>query len=198
MKEHPLMGYALSFMAGAYFALIFRVSSVFLVALLAAFIIFTLLFIWNQKRPWVFMLFIFALIGYLLCAKSIPDWYFENYITPEECQITGTVESVKSTGYSYEYVLTDVQLSYNEIESKIKITNVTDRDYIEEGYKIRLKAVLERPAAAQQSGMFAENRYYMTRITSYNVCYTKLLRLHHECSAAQLHCRFHPLLPFQT
>ncbi len=167
MKEHPLMGYALSFMAGAYFALIFRVSSVFLVALLAAFIIFTLLFIWNQKRPWVFMLFIFALIGYLLCAKSIPDWYFENYIPPEECQITGTVESVKSTGYSYEYVLTDVQLSYNEIESKIKITNVTDRDYIEEGYKIRLKAVLERPAAAQQSGMFAENRYYMTKNIQY-------------------------------
>ena len=167
MKEHPIMGYALSFMAGAYLALSVKIPLLYILIFLAVFIICKFIFICRQRRPWIFMLFVFAASGYLLCLNSIPQWYFQSSVPPGECRISGTVESVKSTGYSYEYVLYDVLIDGEETNSKIKISNITDRDYIEEGYRIILKAVPEKPAVAQQSGMFAQDRYYMTKNIQY-------------------------------
>ena len=171
MKEHPVMGYALSFMAGAFAALAFRIPAIYFFIIAAIAAVFIVFLIYLKKRPWVFMIIVFLSAGYFLCQWSIPDWYFEGYVPPEECRIAGTVESVESTGYSYEYVLTDVQIEGEDIDSKIEINNITDNDYISEGYRIELYAVLERPAAALKSGMFAKNRYYMTK----NIQYTAVI-----------------------
>ncbi|MBN2879755.1 MAG: ComEC/Rec2 family competence protein [Clostridia bacterium] len=169
MKEHPLMGYALSFMMGAYLAISIAIPVLYVIILAAASFFTIVYLVLNKKKSKYVFLLLFLALGYILCFKSIPEWYNTDYIPPDECRITGRVESVKVTGYSYEYIISDVITDNNHIESKIKISNITDRDYIKEGDIIALKAVLEKPAAAQQSGMYSEKRYLMTKGIQY-VC----------------------------
>ena len=167
MKEHPLLGYALSFMMGAYLALVVNIPLFLCIIILLISACFVTVLTIKMKSTRFFVLCMFIAIGYLLCNHSIPKWYNKDYVPPEECQITGTVESVKYTGYSYEYILRDVSLGREVISPKVKISNIADNNYVDTGEIIRLRATLEKPAAAQQQGMFSEARYYMTKGIQY-------------------------------
>lgn len=167
MKEHPLMGYALLFMVGAYLSLNVSIPMIVWDALLVISIISIFAMTIFKRRSWMFVLIVFLSLGYISGINHIPSWYNEYYAPPADAQITGKVEDVKATGYSYEYILSDVSINHYEIDSKIKISNITDRDYIDAGNVVYLYADLEKPAEAQQNGMFSERRYYMTKDIQY-------------------------------
>ncbi len=167
MNEHPLIGYALSFMIGAYAAIVFSIPFIFLISMFVIAVIFSAIFIINQKKSWQFILLIFLCGGYIMSLLHLPDWYKDDYVPPEECYIAGTVESVNVTYYSSEYILKDVTIGTQKIISKILVRNITNYSWVKAGNRIRLKAVLEKPAAAQIDGMYSELRYYMTKNIQY-------------------------------
>lgn len=167
MKEHPLLGYALSFMIGAYIALSNTVPRLYCFAALGVLTLCVLVLTILRKKSWFVFVFIFLISGYLLSDGDIPKWYKQDYIPPEECRIVGTVESLENTDYSREYVLSNVSIGMDEIESKVKIKNITQSNYVQVGDTIKLKVVLEKPAVAQMNGMFSEARYYMTKDIQY-------------------------------
>gem|GEM_PF-4441256 len=167
MKEHPLLGYALCFMIGAYSAIMIDFPVVFAVIVLVISALFTIGFTIFRKKSWVFLLFVFISLGYILSNASIPKWYNEDYVPPEKCQIIGTVETVRDKGYASEYVLSDVSFGTKKIESKIIVKNISERNKIVPGQRIRFYATLEKPATAQQTGMFSEKMYYMTKGIQY-------------------------------
>lgn len=167
MKEHPLLGYALSFMLGAFLAIEMNIPNIIFIVLLAASFISAVVFVMMQRKSWHFFLLIFLSAGYLLCDKSMPSWYDSGYVPPEKSQIIGYVESVEDKGYASEYVLMDVSIGNEKIESKIIVKNVTEQSYVKPGQKIAFSGTLEKPAAAQQTGMFSQARYYMTKNIQY-------------------------------
>lgn len=167
MKEHPLLGYALSFMLGAFLAIELDIPNIIFAVILLISFSFAAVFVFMQKRSWHFALIIFLCAGYLLAQKSIPSWYSTSYVPPEKSQIIGFVESVEEKGYASEFILSDVSIGNEEIESRIVVKNVTEQSYVKPGQKIAFSGILEKPAAAQQEGMFSEARYYMTKNIQY-------------------------------